>query len=108
MDVVGDAVEQSAGDPLGAEDPGPLVEGRVAVTVTAQVPAQVPGLLLPPPPSPAPHASTLLVRATRNANIPSTVRQLRRRAGMPNNEIQRGSKHWNRLVQLVDREANYA
>ena len=30
VDVVGDAVEQCAGEPLGAEDLGPLVEGQVA------------------------------------------------------------------------------
>jgi len=30
VDVVGEAVEQSAGEPLGAEDFGPLGEGQVA------------------------------------------------------------------------------
>jgi hypothetical protein len=29
VNVVGDAVQQCAGEPLGAEDLGPLVEGQV-------------------------------------------------------------------------------
>jgi len=49
-------------------------------------------LLVPPPPvlppPPPPHASTPPERATRNTSIPSIVRQLRRRAGMPKSRIQ--------------------
>ena len=44
-------------------------------------------MLVPPPPPPVPppppHAIMPPVRATRNASIPSIVRKLRRRAGMP-------------------------
>ena len=48
-------------------------------------------MLVPPPPvlpPPPPHASTPPVRATRNASIPSIVRQLRRRAGIPKSRMQ--------------------
>lgn len=51
----------------------------------------VPGLVVPLPPAPLlppPHASTPLERATRSAIIPSIVRQLRRRTGMPKSKRQ--------------------
>jgi len=48
----------------------------------------VPGLLLPPPTLALLHASTPPVRAISSANIPSMVRHLLCRAGMPKSRMQ--------------------
>lgn len=62
----------------------------VPVAVTVYIPAVVAGrkAVQVPDPFPPPHAITPVVRAARRVNIPSMVRQLRRRAGMPMSRMQ--------------------